>query len=315
MENRTTTTTSGNCLEGELQNLKVNCLERWLLVGDFNLIYKVEDKSNGRLNRRLMNRFKQVIDANQLMELDLRGRKFTWSNEQDTPTFTKIDRFFGTPEWHVLFPNVDLQALPTMGSDHCPLFLTGDVARQHYAGFRFESYWVDMPGFLEVIQEVWHQPVNTQDTILKMHVKLIRTSKALKLWKRQNLGNLPLRLAIAKEALLLLDTAQEQRQLTHDELEFRRYLKAKADGLAAIQRTRARQHSRLTWIRKGDACTKMFMLHANNRKRKLHIPLLHTSLGPTNNHQQKEEAVYDHFVSLLGEVQRRSMSLNWTNLG
>jgi hypothetical protein len=47
----------------------------------------------------------------------------------------------------------------------------------------------------------------------------------------------------------------------------------------------------------------------------LHTPLLHTSLGLTNNHQQKEEALYDHFVSLLGEVQRRSMSLNRTNLG
>jgi exonuclease III len=298
----------------ELESMKVNCLERWLIVGDFNLIYKAEDKNNNRLNRRLMNRFKQVIDANQLMELYLRGGKFTWSNEQDTPTFTRIDHFFGTPKWHALFPNIDLQALPTMGSDHCPLFLTGD-ARQHYIGFRFESFWVNMAGVLEVIQEVWNQPVNTQDAIVRMHVKLIRTAKALKIWKRQNLGSLPLLLAIAKEELLLLDTTQEQRQLTPEELDFRRYLKAKADGLAAIQRTRARQHSRLTWIRKGDACTKLFMLHANNRKRKLHIPILHTNLGPTNRHQQEEEAVYDHFTSLLGEVQQRTLSLNWSHLG
>jgi hypothetical protein len=88
----------------------------------------------------MMNRFKQALDDTHLMELDLQGRKFTWSNEQDDPTFTRIDRVFGTPEWHVLFPNTDLQALPTMGSDHSPFFLTGDVARQNYTGFRFESY-------------------------------------------------------------------------------------------------------------------------------------------------------------------------------
>lgn len=109
-----------------------------------------------------------------------------------------------------------------------------------------------MPGFNEVIQEVWNQPVNTQDAILRMHIKLIQTAKALKLWKRQNLGNIVLRLAIAKEVLLLLEVAQEQRTLTLEELEFRRYLKAKLVGLATIQRTRARQHLRLTWIRKGD---------------------------------------------------------------
>lgn len=127
---------------GELKSLKGQVLTEWLIVGDFNLIYKAEDRSNNRLNRNLRNRFKQAIDEIQLMEIDLRGRRFTWSNEQDHPTFTRIDRFFGTPEWHLLFPNLDLQALPTMGSDHCPLFLTGDVERQNYVGFRFESYWV-----------------------------------------------------------------------------------------------------------------------------------------------------------------------------
>jgi hypothetical protein len=134
-------------------------------------------------------------------------------------------------------------------------------------------------GFMETaVQAAWDQPVNTQeDAILGMHVKLLRTAKALKLWKRQNHGNLDLRLAIANEVLLLLDTAQEQVSLTAEELQFRKYLKAKSVGLAAIQRARARQHSRLTWLRKGEACTSLFMLHANNRKRKLHIPSLTTS--------------------------------------
>lgn len=135
----------------ELKDLKNQVQVEWLIIGDFNLIYKAEDKSNNRLNRHLMNSFRQALDESQLMEIDLRGRKYTWSNEQDTPTFTRIDRFFGTQEWHLLFPNSDLQALSTMGSDHCPLFLTGDIERQNYAGFRFESYWVTMPGFMETV--------------------------------------------------------------------------------------------------------------------------------------------------------------------
>jgi hypothetical protein len=44
--------------------------------GDFNLIYKTKDKSNSRLNRRLMGRFKVVLDELELRELPLHGRKF-----------------------------------------------------------------------------------------------------------------------------------------------------------------------------------------------------------------------------------------------
>jgi hypothetical protein len=55
--------------------------------------------------------------------------------------------------------------------------------------------------------------------------------------------------------LLLLEWAQEDRQLSGEELEFRHYLKTKALGLAAIQKSRAKQHSRLSWIRQGDTNT------------------------------------------------------------
>jgi exonuclease III len=85
-------------IKGFRQIVKVE----WLVVGDFNVIYKAKDKSNDRLNRLMMSNFRQTIDEAQLMEIDLRGRKFTWSNEQNNPTFTRIDRIFGTPEWHLM---------------------------------------------------------------------------------------------------------------------------------------------------------------------------------------------------------------------
>jgi hypothetical protein len=263
-----------------------------------------------------MTRFKDMLDEAQLMEVDLRGRAYTWSNEQNDPTFTRIDHVFGSPEWHLLFPNINLQALSTLESDHAPLLLTGDVARQNYSGFCFESFWVNMSAFYDTVKAAWAQPVNSQDPILRMHVKLLRTAKALKLWRRQTLGNLPLRLEIAKQLLLIMDVEQEKRTLSQDELVFRRYLKAKIMNLATIQRSWARQHSRLTWIRNGDACTKLFMLHANNRRRKLFIPLLKLdSGGAAISQQRKEEVVFDHFVNLLGKTQSRSASLNWTHLG
>jgi hypothetical protein len=62
-------------------------------------------------------------------------------NEVLALLFTRIiNRVSGSPERHPLFPNIDLQSLATLGSDHAPLLLTGDVARQNYSGFRFESF-------------------------------------------------------------------------------------------------------------------------------------------------------------------------------
>jgi exonuclease III len=67
---------------------------KWLIGGDFNLIYRAEDKSNSKLNRRLMGKFKSVIEELELKELPLGGRNFTWTcrqNSQGQATMTRID--------------------------------------------------------------------------------------------------------------------------------------------------------------------------------------------------------------------------------
>jgi hypothetical protein len=185
---------------------------------------------------------------------------------------TKIDHFFATSEWLASFPRTHLQALASLGSDHCPLFLQGDVTMEFYRGFRFESYWPSWPGFLETVKEAWDKPVDTQDAILRMHVKLLRTAKALKLWRRKNFSGWKVQWEILNITLSNLERAQEARPLTQEEMAFKQYLKTKALGLAAIQKSRARQHSRLTWIRKGDTNTRFFHVHANARRKKVYIP-------------------------------------------
>lgn len=181
----------------------------------------------------------------------------------------RIDQLLASVDWLEIFPRTDLQVLASLGSDHCPLFLQGDVAFDFYRGFRFESYWAQMPGFLETVQEAWNRPVNTQDAILRIHVKLLRTAKALRNWRRTSLGRWKLVWAIINITLANLEKAQESRLLATEELAFKKYLKIKALGIAVMQKTRARQHARLTWIRKGDSNTRFFQLYANIRKKKM----------------------------------------------
>jgi hypothetical protein len=78
----------------ELHKLRTIRTGPWLLTGDFNMIYIVEDKNNVQLNRRLMGCFYHFLNDVSLKEIHLQGRLFTWSNERLHPTLEMIDRAF-----------------------------------------------------------------------------------------------------------------------------------------------------------------------------------------------------------------------------
>ena len=80
------------------------------------------DKTNDNLNRRLIGEFRSTLNFLEVMELNLRGRKFTWSNDV---TQTRIDRAFCSLDWDVMLPASTLQALSSIVSDHNPLLLVG----------------------------------------------------------------------------------------------------------------------------------------------------------------------------------------------
>jgi hypothetical protein len=64
----------------ELIGIKSSVNSPWNILGDFNLIYKDQDKRNGLLNRRLMLHFRKELNHLELKEIDLLGWCFTWSN-------------------------------------------------------------------------------------------------------------------------------------------------------------------------------------------------------------------------------------------
>ena len=65
----------------ELKNIPPSEHNRWLILGDFNLIYQAKDKNNSNLNQRLMGAFRAAIDHLRLKEIKLNGRRVTWSNQ------------------------------------------------------------------------------------------------------------------------------------------------------------------------------------------------------------------------------------------
>jgi len=157
-----------------------------------------------------------------------------------------------------------------------------------------------MPGFLEMVHTSWEQPVNTQNALLKLHIKLLRTARALKIWRRAKFSNYKLQAAILQIVLLELEKAQERRPLTVEEVAFKKLLKARSVGMAAVQKAKARRHSRLTWIWEGDSNTRLFHIYANARRKKTYISALHTEDGIATTQQDKIKVAMDYFSKAVG---------------
>lgn len=82
--------------------------------------------------------------------------------------------------------------------------------------------------------------------------------------------------------------------MSMQKIQLKRDLKNRYLAMAAIEKLRARQRSRITYIKAGDANSKFFFLSANGRRRKNFIQKLDTLQG-TVHRQEKEGAILGHF--------------------
>lgn len=154
------------------------------------------------------------LDDLLLKEVDLHGRRFTWSNKRTNPTLVWLDRFFCTIFWDDLFPNCILQAASSSMSDHCPIVLTTNLATPRHHRFKFENFWLKMDGYMQTVQEAWQPPHNMPPPLQKLDWLLSNTAKALQRWSQQLVGSVRSQLEMAKELVMRFDAAQEARPLS-----------------------------------------------------------------------------------------------------
>lgn len=294
-----------------LRNLKPGDDTRWLLLGDFNLIYRARDKNNRNLNLRLMRRFRQTLNRCELKEISLQNRKYTWSNERTNPTLVRLDRVFCNQSWDLYFENCLLHALSSAHSDHCPILLATQDDRRRPTPFRFENFWTKLPGFHDTVRQAWDAPTTHTEPFHRLGHKLHQTARALKRWSASLLSNTKMKMLMAKQVILRLDEAQDHRQLTPEETWLRGKLKKRMLGWAVVEKARKRQCSRITYLKEGDANTKFFHLKANGRKRKNFIQRLSNGSTWACKHEDKQNIIEEHFQTIMERPPPRTSDLNW----
>ena len=238
----------------ELRDIRAACPGPWMLCGDFNLIYRAEDKNTGGLHRHMMGRFRRAINDLALKEIYLNGRRFTWSNEQSPPTLVHLDRVLCTSDWEDAHGECHLRCLASVVSDHCPLLLDCSPMPMAHKRFHFEDYWLRLDGFHDTVAAAWSS-VHDDDPFWRLVKRLQATARRLSSWSAKSTGNIREKLAISRELILRFDKAREDRALSPPEEWLRKQLKLAYLGMASMERTIARQRARIAFLKDGDANT------------------------------------------------------------
>jgi hypothetical protein len=101
-----------------------------------------------------------------------------------------------------------------------------------------------LQGYNEVVAGAWNKAVNVTNPFLRLHIKLKRTSVALRKWAKGLIGQNKVLMCAAGQLIAILDVVQEYRALSDQEIRLRRDLKLKFLGMAAVEKLRAKQSSR-----------------------------------------------------------------------
>jgi hypothetical protein len=103
----------------------------------------------------MIGRFHRFLNDCELKDIYLHGRRYTWSNERDTPTLVRLDRVFTMVAWEQMFGRCMLRCLATVVADHCSLMLDCTTKSAGRKRFQFERFGLRLDGFNEVVQNSW----------------------------------------------------------------------------------------------------------------------------------------------------------------
>jgi hypothetical protein len=172
-----------------------------------------------------------------------------------------------------------------------------------------------LDGFDDAVREAWNCDPVIVDPFKRLDALFRNTAAFLQTWGQKKIGNVKLQIAIAHTVIFRLDAAQDRRSLSPGEAWLRKTLKLTVLGLASLERTIARQRSRIRWLKDGDANTKLFHMVANGRRTKNYIPSVRVEEEVITDQDRIVQEFTRAYTGLLGTIQNRDHAIDLEALG
>lgn len=128
--------------------------------------------------------FNAAISALGLVELPLKGKRFTWTNKQHPPLLERLDWFFTSASWTLSYPISEVSTLTMETSDHVPCLIKISTAIPKSHIFRFENYWLQREDFMQQVILGWQSNNLHIDAAKALTAKFKNLRKVLKEWKK-----------------------------------------------------------------------------------------------------------------------------------
>jgi hypothetical protein len=170
--------------------------------------------------------------------------------------------------------------------------------------FHFESFWN------EVVHNAWNSVPVGQCPYSTLDLKFKGTARALQGWSSKKVGHIEAQLQLATEMIHQLEIAQDGCILSAAKRWLLSNLKKHSLALASTKRTIARLRSRISWLKEGDANSKLFHSFARYRKNKNLVSKIIVGNQVLTAHNDKAAAVDQFYLDLLGASRDINLSSN-----
>lgn len=278
----------------KISNLHVPRNKPWLCCGDFNSILSQDEKLGLRpSDNRCIELFRSFLDHNNLLDMELKGCKYTWCNNRESGLVQeRIDRMLSNGPWQFAFPDATLTALPALGSDHTPLILQLQKQRiRRYKRFSYEEFWDGHEELPVVVDSGWGN--SSSNSIVE---KINNVRRALEDWSTQKFKKAPIKIAKLKKTVMRLENANDA-HMKFDEI---KKCKEEIGKLWEQEELYWRARSRLQWLKGGDKNSKYFHATTIHKRSRNRITRLKDGTGVwIEDDRGLQSRIKDHFSSLF----------------
>ncbi|KAK2634027.1 hypothetical protein Ddye_028819 [Dipteronia dyeriana] len=162
---------------------QVSLLGPWVIRGDFNIVLEHWERKGGGGNVRSMRNFKMFIDLAKVIDIPMVGIKFTWSNNGENKSWTRLDQFHCDLLFLSWFPNLVQKGLNKSLSDHNPVCIGEPVVDWGPRPFKFLNCWLEKE-LMKGVRNTWKQSKGNGSTSSNLFFKIKAVEHHMKAWSK-----------------------------------------------------------------------------------------------------------------------------------
>ncbi|GLU01310.1 hypothetical protein SLE2022_186220 [Rubroshorea leprosula] len=186
-------------------------------------------------------------------------------------------------------------------SDHCPIMVKNEARNWGPKPFKLFNVWLQNPSFRELVENQWNNSDIRGWGGFVVKEKLKRLKNCVKDWTRNQVQGVDKHIEEAKAKIAKLDGKGESQQLSEEECLRRRDMMICLWENIQIKEDMAKQKSRKSWMKAGDANTSYFHQCIKGRWRRSEINSLSIRGKVFEGVNELKQGVAEYFMSLFTE--------------